>query len=216
MASVPPQHTPRASPAFRIAYPASLAPFHVPPSAYVATHYPSGPYSGAATSALVFDDQDRVLLLRRAAHDSMPGLWEPPGGAADEEDGSLLVAAARELWEEAGLVATRARRVVSEGADKAPGSMIVNRTGTVRWVRFAFEVEVAAGEVENDPNEHDAVRWATEEEVRGASVGPGEGLGLTYGGTREVLLDAFRRRREETLEEAKEWAEKEAAVAVAV
>ncbi|KAH7349826.1 NUDIX hydrolase domain-like protein [Plectosphaerella cucumerina] len=207
---------PRASPAFRIAYPPSLAPFHVPLSTYISTHHPSGPYTGAATSALVFDPSNRVLLLRRAAHDSMPGQWEPPGGAADEEDGSLLVAVARELWEEAGLVASRVRRVVSEGAGMAPGSPITNRTGTVKWVKFGFEVEVAPGEeVEIDPNEHDKFVWATEEEVRDAVVGLNEsGIGLTFGGTKEILLDAFRRRREEPLEEATGWAVKEAAVEV--
>ncbi|KAH6693818.1 NUDIX hydrolase domain-like protein [Plectosphaerella plurivora] len=211
MASAPP---PRASPAFKIAYPASLTPFHVPLSTYITTHYPSGPYSGAATSALVFDPSNRVLLLRRAAHDSMPGQWEPPGGAADETDGSLLVAVARELWEEAGLLASRVRRVVSEGKDVPPGSQITNRMGTVKWVKFGFEVEVAEGEVELDPNEHDKFVWATEEEVKEAVVGPSEGLGLTYGATKEILLDAFRRRREEEVEEATGWAEKEAAVVV--
>ncbi len=33
---------------------------------------------------------DKLLLLQRAAHDSMPLHWEVPGGAVDDEDESVL------------------------------------------------------------------------------------------------------------------------------
>lgn len=217
-APVQPAPAPRASPAFKISYPASLAAFNTSPSAYLAANYPPSTWDGLATCSFVFDRENRVLLLRRAQHDSMPGLWEPPGGAADEEDGSLFVSAARELWEEAGLVATRIVRIVSEGEGKVPGSRITNRTGEVAFVKFAFEVEVAGGKgpegltVEADPNEHDAFVWATEEELRSGKVETVEGeFGLTHGGTREMVLDAFRRRRDERVEEATELVEREAA-----
>jgi 8-oxo-dGTP diphosphatase len=45
----------------------------------------------------------RVLLVRRAAWDSMPGLWELPGGKIDGDE-PVLEALARELDEETGLM----------------------------------------------------------------------------------------------------------------
>jgi 8-oxo-dGTP pyrophosphatase MutT (NUDIX family) len=49
------------------------------------------------------EEEDRLLLMQRAASDSLPLLWEVPGGALDPEDPTVLHGAARELWEEAGL-----------------------------------------------------------------------------------------------------------------
>ncbi|KAF4119782.1 8-oxo-dGTP pyrophosphatase MutT, NUDIX family [Geosmithia morbida] len=96
--------------------------------------------NGLMTSAIVFDtDQERrrILLLKRAAHDSMPNRWEPPGGGVDAEDASILNACARELYEEAGLVATRVVREVVEGR-----RTFKNRTGERVFVAVVFEVEV--------------------------------------------------------------------------
>ena len=87
-------------------------------------------YDGLAVGACVFDPtardnddgaddggkpkgRDRILLVQRAATDSMPLLWEVPGGACDAEDESLLHAVARELWEESGLRARAVRTLVA-------------------------------------------------------------------------------------------------------
>ncbi|RFU81500.1 nudix domain, partial [Trichoderma arundinaceum] len=72
-------------------------------------------FNGVATAAFVFDAQGRVLLVQRAAHDSMPNLWETPGGAVDAGDPTILHGCARELREEVGLVARRMKRLVTEG-----------------------------------------------------------------------------------------------------
>ncbi|ROT38182.1 hypothetical protein SODALDRAFT_333951 [Sodiomyces alkalinus F11] len=204
---------PPRGPAFKIAYHPSLERFNLPPQSYLADHAPAIPpeitrFHGLATSALVFDSRGRVLLLRRAQHDSMPGLWEPPGGAADlGTDKSVLEACARELWEEAGLVARRAVRVMSIARDVPPGTVFWNRTRERCYVRVVLELEVEEvgrqqdGEVpvKMDADEHDAFVWASEDEVRSGHVpgvqGPFE---LTFGGTREALLEAFRMRRDET------------------
>ncbi|WP_181970394.1 NUDIX hydrolase [Kitasatospora xanthocidica] len=51
---------------------------------------------------VVRDASGRILMIRRAAHDVLPGLWEYPGGG--REDGEPVPAgAARELAEETGL-----------------------------------------------------------------------------------------------------------------
>ncbi|KAF9877981.1 hypothetical protein CkaCkLH20_04557 [Colletotrichum karsti] len=164
-------------PTFTLTHPPSLEPYNLPAKAWLAAN--DKHWDGLATGALVFDARDRILLLQRAAHDSMPNLWETPGGAADAEDASLLIACARELWEEAGLEAVEVVRVVSEGEGREPGSVFTNRTGTVVFCRFAFEVRVRGAEektgeemgVRIDPEEHQDYVWASEEEVRAQRVG---------------------------------------------
>ncbi|KAM0276732.1 hypothetical protein ACHAQH_006443 [Verticillium albo-atrum] len=212
---LPENHAPSLTPAMRIAYPASLEPFNRSVSAYLEEHYPPNSHDGLATCALVFDSQNRILLLRRAAHDSMPGLWEPPGGAADEPDGSLLVSCARELWEEAGLLATHIVRVASQGDGIAPGNVFGNRTGERVYRKFAFEVGVSGAlDVKLDANEHDAFVWIAEGDIRsGRAPGVDGDLGLTYGATRELIYDGFRRRRDEAAEPQDCLVERDAAAA---
>jgi 8-oxo-dGTP pyrophosphatase MutT (NUDIX family) len=129
-----------------------------------------------------------TLLIRRAAHDSAPNKWEVPGGAIDAEDESILAGCARELFEEAGLVATRLGPLLGEEGEP---EVFLTRSGRiVLRVPFLAEVDCAAvGEgraggqepsdavedwglmrliekVKLDPNEHSAFVWATEEDVR--------------------------------------------------
>ncbi|MEU6234468.1 NUDIX hydrolase [Kitasatospora sp. NPDC047058] len=51
---------------------------------------------------VVRDASGRILLLRRTPHDSLPGLWEYPGGAREAGE-DVEKGAARELAEETGL-----------------------------------------------------------------------------------------------------------------
>ena len=60
------------------------------------------PAVGAA--AVVWDDADRLLLIRRAPGATRPGLWAIPAGYVDYGE-EVRAAAARELREETGLVA---------------------------------------------------------------------------------------------------------------
>jgi len=50
----------------------------------------------------ILDNENRVLLLKRAAHDSNPNLWELPGGGLDHGE-NPEEGVAREVWEEANL-----------------------------------------------------------------------------------------------------------------
>ncbi|KAK5046723.1 hypothetical protein LTR84_007484 [Exophiala bonariae] len=133
----------------------------------------------------------KILLIQRAAHDSWPNRWEIPGGACDPGEASMLDSVARELWEEAGLTATRVGPLV--GGTK---HLFTTRTGNL-VCRFSFLVDVlkktpeAALEVTLDPNEHQAFVWATEEEVRVGRVGDVE-LVFTNQATREGVMEAFR------------------------
>ncbi|MGN8246327.1 NUDIX domain-containing protein [Cellulomonas soli] len=56
-----------------------------------------------AVAVIALDDQDRVLLLQQYRHPVRHDLWEPPAGLLDVVGEDLVVAAARELAEEADL-----------------------------------------------------------------------------------------------------------------
>lgn len=58
-----------------------------------------------AVAVIALDDDDRVLLLRQYRHPVRSELWEPPAGLLDVPGEDLRAAAARELAEEADLVA---------------------------------------------------------------------------------------------------------------
>ena len=60
-----------------------------------------------AVAVIVLDDDDRVLLLSQYRHPVRHVLWEPPAGLLDVEGEDPVAAAARELAEEADLVAGR-------------------------------------------------------------------------------------------------------------
>ncbi|CAK7212189.1 hypothetical protein SCUCBS95973_001358 [Sporothrix curviconia] len=219
---------------FRYTVDPSLEPFNVSPRDWLVQN--NKHFNGIAVANVVFDDQDRVLLVQRAAHDSMPNRWEPTGGAADQEDddapetdgadgadgadesdarprqsrGTILSGAARELWEEAGLVATHFTRLVPQpeeapvrGAAEAPppaypdhsGFIYTNRTGKVHFLRFAFHVEVQSTDnIVLDPDEHQAHVWATENEVRAGMTESRIDIPATVPATRAYILEAFRLR----------------------
>jgi len=108
-----------------------------------------------ATGVAVFRD-GRLLVVRRAAHDSLGGVYELPGGGVDEGE-TITDGAIREALEETGL---RVRRItgVFEGFDY--------QTGTKPHVRQCnFIVSVESGEVVLEPNEHDDYRWISEDEI---------------------------------------------------
>lgn len=72
-----------------------------------------------AVCVIALDDADRVLLLRQYRHPVGMSLWEPVAGLLDVADESWRDGAARELVEEAGLVADRWDVLVD--AELSPG-----------------------------------------------------------------------------------------------
>lgn len=177
---------------------------------------PSRPFDGVMTSALVPSPAGgRVLLVRRAAHDSLPNRWEMPGGSVDEGDQTLLHACARELFEEAGLTATRVVRhagaaTAARGDDDDPrdpsGRVFTNSTGSKVIYGYTLVVEVNTARTDEngepvvtlDPNEHSAYRWVTEDEVVQERAADGTEMPITVPAVRELLLQEFARRRAES------------------
>jgi len=151
---------------------------------------------GLATGNIVFNEEGKVLVIQRASTDSMPNKWEIPGGAVDDEDPTVFEGSARELWEEAGLVAKRFKHVVTEGPDEKPGQVYPNSTRTKKWCRFSFDVQVESCEqVKLDPKEHQAFAWATEDEIRSQQIGDSQ-YPITNKHMQALILEAFRLRKE--------------------
>jgi SAM-dependent methyltransferase len=145
------------------------------------------------TGAVVFDGSTipRILLVQRAASDSMPNLWEVPGGACDEEDPSILYGVARELWEEAGL------KAAIIGPQVGKGHPFFTRSGNL-VVKYTFLVEPQKDtngklEVNLDVNEHQKYVWATEEEVIAKKVADIQ-LRFTAPAQERDILEGFKLR----------------------
>ncbi|WP_051836180.1 NUDIX hydrolase [Streptomyces sp. NRRL WC-3742] len=102
-----------------------------------------------AVGVVVRDASGQVLMIRRAPHDVLPGLWEYPGGSL--EDGEPVPAgAARELAEETGLTGV---------LDYVRHLDFTDQNG--RQVRqFVFTTEVPDGTPLALSPDHDAPQWA--------------------------------------------------------
>lgn len=136
---------------------------------------------GLATGAIIFSNnhdaldyasqqhQQRVLLVQRASHDSMPNKWEIPGGAVDAGE-TLLGGLAREVREESGLRMTKVRGLVRDSGTESEtleDGQLFKTTRGRKVVKFTFVVDVDdASKVKLDPNEHQNYVWATKDECR--------------------------------------------------
>lgn len=175
----------------------SLAPWNIPAREYIVKHHKEQEWDGLATANVVFNSEGKVLILQRASHDSMPNKWELPGGGADDDDPTILHGAARELLEEAGLVAKRFTHIIPEGPNREPGQVFPNSTRTKTWCRFTFhaEIEDDYASVTLDSNEHQHYVWASEEEVRNQKIGDRDII-ITRESMRALILEAFRLKAE--------------------
>ena len=172
----------------------SLAAFNVTKDQYFAAR-PDLEFTHIATSALVVvptgeDQKPHILLLQRAAHDSNPHKWEPPGGACDDEDESILYGAARELREETGFTAVHIQHMIE------PSHFFSARSGR-KICRFNLVVRIKEVSVDGkpsvpllDPNEHQNYVWATEDEVRAGRAGSID-LDFTRNEVKQTVLKAL-------------------------
>jgi 8-oxo-dGTP pyrophosphatase MutT (NUDIX family) len=97
---------------------------------------------------------DQVLMLRRAAGDSLGGCLEFPGGKIDRSDDGRLeepvVALRRELREEAGMEFAGRPRLVARARRVSPKGKRVSE--------LLYEAELADGDVRLS-HEHDECVW---------------------------------------------------------
>ncbi len=99
----------------------------------------------------------KVLVVRRAAHDFLGGVYELPGGGLD--DGETIVASAlRELQEESGIIGTKV-------LTSFPGfDYKTDVKPHVRQINFLVTTTPGATVI-LDPNEHDDFQWVDEEQL---------------------------------------------------
>lgn len=76
--------------------------------------------------------QDKVLLVRRSASDTYPGMWEFPGGGVDRDKAENVVEACRrEVFEETGILLS----------DYPSGEVMVHPTRTALRVVLRFDLD---------------------------------------------------------------------------
>jgi 8-oxo-dGTP pyrophosphatase MutT (NUDIX family) len=177
-----------------------------------------------ATGALIFkyasaDAPTKVLLIRRAATDSMPNRWEIPGGACDLEDRSIFHSLAREVQEETGLTVKKVVEWVdgsayqydssSAGGAKGDwdsmyltderlnghGDFFITSTKKLKVVKLSFWVEVE--ELSGDVREEVQVKLDPKEHsacawATEAEIVGGEKYELTAEPQRRIILQGFK------------------------
>ncbi|ORY60053.1 NUDIX hydrolase domain-like protein [Pseudomassariella vexata] len=184
----------------QITIPASLATYQISPTAYITQH--EDKITHLVAGAIVFHNS-RILLIQRSRQEIYEPLkWEVPGGSCEPTDETIIASAVRELWEEAGLIATAMIDVVEDGHDW------VDEWGGWRKITFVFEVEKTRGvakggleeveeapEVKLDPTEHGDFTWVTEEEVKEGRKG-WRVFSWISEEQKQTILDAFELLRE--------------------
>jgi len=149
-----------------------------------------------AVQVRLFDEQGRVLFLRRAGTGFFDGFWSLPGGHVENGE-SLRQAAVRELAEELGIeVAQEALTPVA----------VVHRASDTNRIEFLFEARRWQGEARiAEPHRCDGLCWADSSAAapalralpRGGVVAVGADvvargrMGLTPGERRFLACRAF-------------------------
>ncbi len=108
--------------------------------------------------AVISDGQ--VLVVRRAASDSLPGVWEIPGGAVEPGE-SFAYAARRELKEETGIQAGRPIELLRLVGPAPPG--FTRPKVEAGLFRLALDPRPA---VKLEHEEHSDYRWVAPEGLR--------------------------------------------------
>jgi ADP-ribose pyrophosphatase YjhB (NUDIX family) len=116
-----------------------------------------------AASTLVFDDQQRVLLVHEVDHDA----WSTPGGAIDLDE-RPEDAARREVFEETGLTVEIDGIVTAVGGPEFR-TRYPNGDETA-YVAIVYRGTVVAGEPRPDGDEISAVEWFAIDSLREVSL----------------------------------------------
>lgn len=155
---------------------------------------PSAPPSRSGTEPEAVKPESRMLLLHRVSADAYGDLWDFPGGSVEKTDSSIVDAVNREVMEETGLHVSEIVECIGMHTwiDERPGR-------NVEWAKFSFIVKVAEENGDDLPEirladaEHQAFRWAVEEDVR-ASLEEREGaLKFIAMEEIEIAAEAFKR-----------------------
>ncbi len=116
-------------------------------------------YIVPAARAVIFDDQNRILLIRRGDNKQ----WALPAGGMEPGE-SVTECMAREVWEETGLTVESATAfaIYSEPRFTAP------TRPEAQLLTVAYRVDEWSGELQQTTDETDDARWFTVDELRGS------------------------------------------------
>jgi 8-oxo-dGTP pyrophosphatase MutT (NUDIX family) len=118
-----------------------------------------------SATALVFDDEDRILLVRH----SNGGVWVAPGGAIDPDE-SPQDAVVREVWEETGL---NVEPTALCGVFGGPEFRVTYENGDVTsYVTSVFECRRLGGELRADGDEVLECRYFSAAELGTITLAP--------------------------------------------
>lgn len=133
-------------------------------------------------SAAVFDDQQKILLIRRVDN----GLWAVPGGYMEAGE-SLTEACIREVWEETGLN-VQVQRLISVYTN--PHLLLEYPDGN-RWqlIVLHFAAKPIRGEIRTS-NESSEVQYFTQSEAQDLPMNPFDQLRIadTFAGSNTTLI----------------------------
>ena len=113
-------------------------------------------YIVPAARAVIFDDQDRILLIRRGDNH----LWALPAGTMEPGE-SVTDCMAREVWEETGLTVTSASAfaIYSEPRFTAP------TRPNAQLLTVAYRVDEWSGNLLRTTDETDDAQWFSIDEL---------------------------------------------------
>ena len=113
---------------------------------------PGKDYIGVGCGAIIVNDKNEVLLLKRNANSRMhPGSWTRPGGAMEVGE-TPEEAVVREVKEETG-IDVEIVRFLEMAHD-------IDNEKNKYWVALGFLARHVGGEVINvEPDKHDDIRW---------------------------------------------------------
>jgi 8-oxo-dGTP diphosphatase len=117
---------------------------------------------GLSVKALIFDESNRLLALKRSDGSThFAGQWDLPGGKLDAGE-QVEQALQRESLEETGL---DVEPVAFAGAHE-------DEMEKVRVILLFFRARANDGTVRTDPNEHSEFRWVTMDEAAALDWSP--------------------------------------------
>jgi 8-oxo-dGTP pyrophosphatase MutT (NUDIX family) len=190
MAATAPVPTIRDGPSTEFKVAPELSEFQVPPKQYLASL--NDPKLEVIGAGIIVLDGDRVLLVKRSLSDTTPGLWETPGGGCEDEDSSIIMGAARELWEEAGIHISSVIGVINRPwrFQSRSGKNVVK----FNFIAEAKMLPLTTSNEERIPvilsHEHEDFVWANLEEVKAERCGNKE-LHFTSIEQKQIIIDTL-------------------------